>query len=424
MDSTKTLIIGAGITGLSFAASCKDDDYIIIEKENHAGGLCNSIYKDGFIWDYSGHFLHFKDSDLEESIISGLGSDGIIKRSKRTQIYYNAQTIDYPFQMNIHQLNKNEFIDCLYDLYMAKNSVDQPSSFKEMIVSRYGNSISNKFLIPYNEKLYACDLNSLDKDALGRFFPHANIDEIIGNIKNEKNSSYNSTYYYPVKGSLKIIELYLSKIKRESMHFSERIIDIDIDKKISTTNKRKIKYDKLVSTMPLTNLLSAAKINYSKSTLKANKVLVFNFGYDAESNDKTNHWLYYPDREYVFYRVGYYNNINGTEKMSIYVEIGLPEEDTIDINYYKECVIRDLKVAGVVTTQNIIAEHNVIIDPAYVHISEDSEKFKKSIFEQLNASDIYSIGRYGAWKYCSIEDNIIESHELAETLKQLQKKGK
>ena len=34
--------------------------------------------------------------------------------------------------------------------------------------------------------------------------------------------------------------------------------------------------------------------------------------------------------------------------------------------------------------------------------------------EILEKNDIYSIGRYGSWTYCSIEDNILEARELAE----------
>ena len=42
---TKYLIVGAGISGLTFASYCKDD-YIIIEKENEVGGYCKTHYKD------------------------------------------------------------------------------------------------------------------------------------------------------------------------------------------------------------------------------------------------------------------------------------------------------------------------------------------------------------------------------------------
>lgn len=76
--------------------------------------------------------------------------------------------IDFPFQKNIHQLDKDEFIDCLYDLFITTGS--DYSTFKQMLYAKFGKSIAEKFLIPYNEKLYACDLNRLDVDAMGRFF--------------------------------------------------------------------------------------------------------------------------------------------------------------------------------------------------------------------------------------------------------------
>ena len=45
------------------------------------------------------------------------------------------------------------------------------NTFTDYIVSNLGNAICNKFVKPYNQKLYACDLDQLDFDAMGRFFP-------------------------------------------------------------------------------------------------------------------------------------------------------------------------------------------------------------------------------------------------------------
>ena len=61
-----------------------------------------------------------------------------------------------------------------------------------MLYSKFGRSIAEMFLIPYNEKLYACDLNKLDTEAMGRFFPHADKYEIIRNFKKPDNFSYNT----------------------------------------------------------------------------------------------------------------------------------------------------------------------------------------------------------------------------------------
>ncbi len=82
-------------------------------------------------------------------------------------------------------------IECLYDLFTAgKHSY---STFKEMVYANLGKSIAEKFLIPYNEKLYACDLDVLDVNAMGRFFffPKADKEDIILNFRSHDNSSYN-----------------------------------------------------------------------------------------------------------------------------------------------------------------------------------------------------------------------------------------
>jgi hypothetical protein len=36
--------------------------------------------------------------------------------------------------------------------------------------------------------------------------------------------------------------------------------------------------------------------------------------------------------------------------------------------------------------------------------------------QTLGAAGVYSVGRYGGWTYCSIEDNLIETQELAAAL--------
>ena len=60
---TKYLMIGAGISNLTFANYVKKD-YLIAEKENEVGGYCRTIRKNGYVWDYAGHFFHFKTAEL------------------------------------------------------------------------------------------------------------------------------------------------------------------------------------------------------------------------------------------------------------------------------------------------------------------------------------------------------------------------
>lgn len=140
----------------------------VIGKDAEIGGYCKTIKQGNFVWDYSGHFFHFRNTFLEDYVCRNMVQDDILRCEKHTQIFYGEKYIDFPFQKNIHQLDKDEFIDCLYDLFITTGS--DYSTFKQMLYAKFGKSIAEKFLIPYNEKLYACDLNRLDVDAMGRFF--------------------------------------------------------------------------------------------------------------------------------------------------------------------------------------------------------------------------------------------------------------
>ena len=54
------IIIGGGVTGISYAAFTSNP-YMLIEKEKECGGYCRTIARNGFVWDYSGHFFHFRN---------------------------------------------------------------------------------------------------------------------------------------------------------------------------------------------------------------------------------------------------------------------------------------------------------------------------------------------------------------------------
>ena len=81
----------------------------------------------------------------------------------------------------------------------------------------------------------------------------------------------------------------------------------------------------------------------------------------------------------------------------------------------RDRVLADLKREGVVTGQRLVAEHSVVLDPAYVHITKRSLVEHKRLAARLAEQGVRSLGRYGRWTYCAIEDNIVEARELVES---------
>ena len=414
----KYLILGAGISGLAFASKIKNNDYIIIEKEETAGGLCRTHKVDGYTWDFAGHFFHFKNEETKKFFEPALGDKKCIKQRKNTKIYIDGKYIDYPFQRNIHQLDKKDFIDCLYHLYFRKEKANY-DSFKDMLLGKFGEGICNRFLIPYNEKLYACDLNNLDKDAMGRFFPYADVEDIIRNMKESNSNSYNDIFEYPVEGAQTVIEFLEQLVERNKLKLDEKVTSIDRYRKVVNTNKVEYEYQYLINTIPFNQFIDLCKIKLINK-LSWNKVLVFNIGFDLPSLDKSIHWIYYPDRSINFYRVGFYNNILLQDKLSIYVEIGYSQNQNVDINKEFEITLYNLKKCGLIKDHKVISYEPIVIDPAYVHIAKKNIDEVNKTISQLNEADIYTLGRYGAWTYCSMEDCYMAAIDLAENL---QKKG-
>jgi protoporphyrinogen oxidase len=421
MKPVRTLIIGAGVTGLATAAALSergDEDYLVLEADREIGGWCKTVKKAGFVWDYSGHFFHFKHPEIETWLRDRMPGQRIRVVEKKSLIAFGNGHIDFPFQKNIHQLPQADFIECLHDLYFARSSdvkregpPPPEENFLQMLQARFGKGICDRFLVPYNEKLYACELGTLDKDAMGRFFPYADLTDIVRNMKHAANASYNATFTYPEGGAIEYVKALAGAVRADGVALHEGLLSVDLARKIARTTRREIAFQRLVSSAPFDRFAALCNVEHDRSVWEYSKVLVFNLGFDTKGR-KDVHWCYYPSRDTSFYRVGWYDNIFDADRMSLYVELGFPRGAAVDVAAMRERVLRDLEREGVVTGQRLVAEHSVVLDPAYVHITRRSLAEHRRVTDALKRRDVWSIGRYGGWTYCSIEDNIVEARAL------------
>ena len=117
--------------------------------------------------------------------------------------------------------------------------------------------------------------------------------------------------------------------------------------------------------------------------------------------------------------MGFYDNIFGTDRLSLYVELGRPrgyQTNAASIEETRARVLEDLRAAGVIDEHELVSSHHILLDPAYVHIKQQSIADVTEKKGVLAERGVHSIGRYGSWTYCSIEDNIVEARALAAKL--------
>jgi protoporphyrinogen oxidase len=414
------VIIGAGVSGLTTAYFLQENA-IVLEKEKTAGGLCKSIYDNGFTFDISGHFIHIKNPKIK-SIIENL-TGGLNTVSRNSKIYFNNLLMPFPFQANLYYLDEKSKQYCLKTLSQRPNIPISPDmSFYDWALAMFGEGICELFMRPYNEKLWNYDLKKMNAQWTGPFVAKPNIDEIIKSAhkKNETHYGYNTVFYYPRQNGCGALINGLTKKVKPCLN--EAVEKIDIKNKVVYTSKAQYSYTKLVSTQGLKNLIAQIEplpdtIRSLAECLKSTSVYCLNLGIKTKTKipDILDglHWIYFSQKDIEFYRLGIYSNAapNSAPQnaYSFYVET-THKPNVRDI-------IDRLRLLGFIGTDDEICnEHIIKIDCAYVIFDNQKDEAVKGILEFLHENDIYSIGRYGAWEYSFIEKNVADALSLANTI--------
>ena len=287
-----TLIVGAGITGLS-AALAMGGDVLILEKETEPGGYCRSFRHGDWLWDCAGHFFHFRSDEMRQLFLRSLGPENVVEKRKCAGILYHGARIDAPFQTHLHQLPKEDLLDCLYDLVFREEK-EHYDSFLAMLHGRYGRSVTEKFLRPYNEKLYACDLGTLDAGAMGRFFPQADLSGILAAWKQEQPEGYNSRFLYPKLGAGSFTDALYGRLDPSRVLLGRTLVSLEPQRHVAVDSAgQSYRYRRLINTSPLDRFLPLLGEGGKAAArrLSCNKVLVLNLGFEKKSPFRREHWL-------------------------------------------------------------------------------------------------------------------------------------
>jgi len=422
-----TVIIGAGLGGLSTAYHLEKEglDYKIYEKDSKPGGLCKSEKVNGFTFDYTGHLLHFK-TNYAKGLIFKFLEDNVEEHKRNSWIYSKGVYTRYPFQLNLYGLPPKVVKECLVGYIKSKIKRTKAESFEEWIYSNFGTGIAKHFMIPYNKKLWRYNLKKLTPEWTGRFVPDVKLEEVIeGAISDfKKNIGYNPIFFYPKNGGIEsLVKALSSRVKR--VNVNKKVTTIDLKNRIvEVSPKEKIHYDRLVSTIPLPELIQIidpvpAKVKKCANDLKYTSVLNINFGINREKiSDK--HWIYVPEKDFIFYRIGFPMNflqdLVPKGKSSIYTEISYKTDVRCQMPDTSRVIEGLLKMGIIKSKREVILKKTFDIKYAYVIYDKSHKGSVELIHNYLNKNKIYSVGRFGKWQYATMEDAILDGKEVVDKM--------
>jgi protoporphyrinogen oxidase len=421
-------ILGAGLTGLS-AAYHLNRPYDVFEQDAQAGGLCRTMEREDFFFDYTGHLLHLRN-DYTKDLIQHLLPVTFVQHSRKAMIYTQGRYLDYPFQANIHALSAEMVKECIIGFVETlKESPEPPSplSFHEWVLQTFGAGIAKYFMLPYNQKLWRIPLQTLSADWVSWSIPKPTLDEFLDGALGiqHKTFGYNPTFFYPKTGGIDILpHSFEQQLEPNRLHYGKRAFALDVEaRQLSFDDGSTVRYDTLISTLPLNRLLRLIHNlpeDVAPTAAQLSHIAVYDLNIGVNRADISDaHWLYFPEPEYPFYRVGFPSNFSHTVApescSSMYVEVSILPEETIPEHTLREQVFNGLCRSGILRdTDEILVCDIVRIDCAYVHYDLNRAQALATIFPYLEQHQIHSTGRYGSWEYSSMEDAILAGKAVAE----------
>jgi protoporphyrinogen oxidase len=427
--SKKVVIVGGGLAGLSAAYHLIEHDPIVFEKETVVGGLCRSFTQDGFTFDCTGHLIHLKNPYAKE-LVAKILPDAFNAHERLAAIHSKSVTTPYPFQANTYGLPPQVVKECVVGFVesMHANGNDGPKNFHDWVVRTFGTGIAQHFMLPYNEKFWKQDLRTITSDWVSWSIPKPSLEEVVNGALGltNKGMGYNPKFIYPRSGGIDCLPQALARPVRQ-LYVNEPIESIDAKRKaIRLSSGREQPYDCLVSTLPLPlafNMMRDVPDSLLASSKRLHAISVLNINIGIDRPDISNqHWIYFPEDEYVFSRIGFPMNFSkavapeGTSSM--YIEITHQPHEKMNVDEMFDRSVRDLRKCGILhDSDRVLTRHVLDIRCAYIVFDEHRQQHLQNLVDYLESRDIFAAGRYGLWDYYSMEDSILSGKAAAEKVR-------
>jgi len=424
MDHKKTLILGGGVTGL---AAGSVSGLKVYEAQQVPGGICSSYYlksgskeplfnrpEDGEAYRFEiggGHWIFGGDPKVLNYINSIVPTKSY---SRKSAVYFSKKElyVPYPIQNNLAYLGKDIAEQSLKEIVNSPEGV--PKTMADWIEKSFGKTLTELFFAPFHE-LYTAGLwtEIAPQDAYKSPVNPAVVRQGAFD-KAPPAVGYNVTYVYPEEGLNTLAQRMALKC---DINYDKRVSRISIDKKeVSFSNGSGANYDNLVSTLPLNKAMEMAELEVDEEPAFYTSVLVLNIGATRGSKCPDDHWLYIPDSDSRFHRVGFYSNVDvsflpqssrkNNDRVSIYVERAYKngqKPSNKEIETYSESVVNELKSWGFIQEAETV--HPTWIDVAYTW-SMPGSNWKELAINELEKRGVYQVGRYGRWTFQGIAESI------------------
>ncbi len=361
-------------------------------------------------------FSHYRKFD--EYMDLALPPSEWLWHERESWIWLRDCFIPYPFQNNLHRPDPPDRWKAVEGLLAAGAHANRtPSNFHDWILATFGTGIAELFMLPYNRKVWAHPLEQMDFRWVGERVSVPSLAEALRSIcLNQDQVSWgpNRRFRFPLHGGTGAIWKSLgARIPSANLRMSTRIESIDAARHVLRTNNgQELSYGTLINTAPLnrlTRMLGNTQLHEKADQLKSSTVHVIGIGLEGQPPESIRKmcWMYFPGEDAGFYRVTVFSNYSPNNvprpgaTWSLMAEVSESEHlaQRSRATLIEDTVRQMITVGLISGSDQILSQWHKALTPGYPTPSLGRDSILNDVLPALESTDIYSRGRFGAWKY-------------------------
>jgi protoporphyrinogen oxidase len=420
----RTVIVGAGPTGLGAAWRLKElgeRDFVVLDASTEPGGLSRSFRDErGFTWDVGGHVLFSHYPYFDSVLRVALGENGWYHHQREAWARMFGAWVPYPVQNNLRHLPREVLVKCvqgLVQLIRRGPGATTPANFREWIDATFGSGLAEVFMLPYNFKVWGYPPDTMSWNWIGERVAVTDLERVLTNVLLEKDDvswGPNNTFQFPKEGGSGAVWRSVARQLGSHVRFGAKVSGVDTRRDVLTlSDGEELRYDALISTMPVDRLMSFVSPRDDAATRAASRLVhssthVVGLGLQGVAPPElaTKCWMYFPEANTPFYRATVFSHYSPAHVpdpkrfWSLMTETSESPQKPVNAARLVEDTIAGAIASGLIESRAQLASvwaHRV--EYGYPTPTLDRDAQLALVLPALEHHRIYSRGRFGAWKY-------------------------
>ena len=431
----KYVIIGAGPTGLGAAhrlLELGERDFVILERNAHAGGLAASFRDSaGFTWDIGGHVV-FSRYEYFNRLLDDLLGEERLEHQRIARVRMADTWVPYPFQNNIRHLPKDLVWECVQGLLQDRSS--ELATFRDWILYVFGPGIARLFMLPYNFKVWATPPELMQYSWIGERVSVVDLEGVLKNLilgLDDSGWGPNNTFRFPLHGGTGDIFNRLAARVHGHLRLNASVVRVDVERKcVELSVGQHVEWECLLNTGPLDRLVrdwirpASDVLHHAAEGLEHNSVFVSGVGVEGVRPAPTC-WMYFPESNCPFYRVTNFHNYSPNNvakpgrQMGFMSEVSSSSHKPEQFGSMQERVIGGLQATTLMRPDDaIVSTWEMSVEYGYPVPTLGRDSALAVLQPWLEERRVYSRGRFGGWKYevANMDHSVMQGVEWAERM--------